>query len=169
VLYARHMAAPDDAPTFTGDVPDDIVETERAIQHRILRQARTRKGRFGFPAAAGLLTYLGVTSLHARVHPAWAAHPGRDVLVGAAVIAVLATAVAFVTKIPAPVRFVLGLVPAACAFFLGGLGSRTPTGLQLLLTYGAVLAAGAFVLVAGIRMHGWARTQQDRLRGRGSP
>lgn len=158
------MPATDDRPTFTGDVPEDVAGTERAIKYQILRQVRTRKGRFGFPAAMGLLMYLGVNSLHARVHPAWAAHPGRDVLVGAAALAVLVTALAFVTKIPAPLRFVLGLVPGACGFFLGGLGTRTPTGLHLLLTYGAILATGAFILVAGIRLHGWARTQQPRLR-----
>lgn len=164
MLYAQHMAAPDDAPTFTGDVPDDVVGTERAVRQQILRQARTRKGRFGFTAATAYVMYLGVTSLHARVHPGWAAHPGRDLLVGAAVLAVLAAAAAFVTKIPAPVRFVLGLVPGACGIFLGGLGSRTPVGPQLLFTYGGILATGVFILVAGIRMHGWARTQQERLR-----
>jgi hypothetical protein len=148
-------------PTFTGDVPEDAVRTERLLQHRALLAMQHRSVGFGLSSAVTLAAFVLVGL--ATPWPDWA--KGERLPVPTEVVlcavALLAGVACLVRAIPDWVRFLLAVLPAACVLCVAGVANAawgvypwaTPVGI---VGMGGIVA---YIVLAGLRVKGWARSR----------
>lgn len=145
-------------PTFTGDVPEDAVLTERLLRHRALLGMRRTGVGFGVSgvAAVAALSLVGL----ATPWPDWVQGERLPVptVVVLGAVALLAGVACLMRAIPGWVRFLLAALPGACVVCVGGVANAawgvypwaTPVGMLGLV--GTIV----YVVVAGLRVKGWA-------------
>lgn len=151
-------------PSFTGDVPADAVASARLVGRRYLRQLRMRSRRISLTCGTAFVMFVATASL-TQVRPAWLDPSNLPVTIGAAVVAVLSGVGSFVRRIPAVVRYVLGVVPGACGLFVGmGVDPDGPgAGWSLPAFVGGVGATLAFIVIAVIRVRSWAERELAQI------
>lgn len=155
----------DELPTFTGDVPEDAVRTERLLRHRFLAFLQRRFVGFAvaFVVASAVFLVVGlVTPWPDWVKGEAVSMPAEVVL---AVAAILAGTACLVRRIPALVRFVLGAVPGACGVVAAGIANAAwgvyPWADPVGIAGGVVMLA--YVVLAGMRVRPWAKGRLARL------
>ncbi|MBO0827894.1 MAG: hypothetical protein J2P24_08935 [Streptosporangiales bacterium] len=164
-MAAEWEPGKDELPTFTGDVPEDAVRTERLLWHRFLLFLHRRLSGYAVAFVVAFAVFLVVGLV--TPWPDWVdgdpvSMPTEAVL---AVAAVVAGAACPVRAVPGPARFVLGAVPGACGVMAGGTANAAwgvypwadavgIAGMVLMLAY---------VLLAGMRVRPWARSRLVQL------
>jgi hypothetical protein len=155
-------------PTFTGDVPEDAVLTGRLLRHRALLTMRRRGVGFGVSGVVAFVAF-AVVGL-ATPWPDWV-HGERlpvPTVVVLCAVALLAGVACLVRVIPGWVRFLLAALPGACVLCVGGVANAawgvypwaTPVGML------GLIGTVAYVVLAGLRVKGWARSRLATLEAR---
>ncbi|HEX6447203.1 MAG TPA: hypothetical protein VF053_19065 [Streptosporangiales bacterium] len=155
----------DELPTFTGDVPEDTVLTERLLWHKFLVFLQRRFSGYAVAAVVAFAMFM-VVGLVAPA-PDWVNGEGVSMPTEAAlaIAAVLAGTACLVRRIPAVLRFALGAVPGACGVAAGGLANAAwgvypwadPVGIA------GMVVMLAYVVLAGMRVRPWAKDRLARL------